>query len=176
MIDITAEYLASQGLSPNFPDRFWTKIDKNGPVPEHRTHIGRCWIWTGYTRSDGYGEIEVRNSPRWRLRAHVASWMLNRGPIPNGMYICHHCDRPNCVRPTHLFSGTQAVNIRDMILKNRAAMVGEENGDAVLTNSEVSAIRLLLSQRVSRKDIASFFGISYTNVGAIAIGRSWRHI
>lgn len=75
-----------------------------------------CWIWTGAKCPKGYGFMSVGKS-LWR--AHRISWTIKNGPIPPRMDICHKCDTPSCVNPDHLFVGTRADNIHDMIAKGR---------------------------------------------------------
>jgi HNH endonuclease len=53
------------------------------------------------------GELAYRRM--WRL------W--NDREIPPGMCICHKCDIPACVRPSHLWLGTVADNNRDWAIK-----------------------------------------------------------
>lgn len=76
-----------------------------------------CWQWNGPMREqDGYGFFTLGGR---RLSAHRVSWELHHGSIPDGFYICHHCDNPPCVRPDHLFLGTVRDNVDDMIAKGR---------------------------------------------------------
>ena len=86
--------------------RFWRKVDRSR----------ECWVWTGST-SAGYGSFNV-NGPM--VGAHRFAWEWANGPIPAGLRVLHHCDNPLCVRPAHLFVGTQLENMRDMSAKNRA--------------------------------------------------------
>jgi hypothetical protein len=37
-------------------ERFWAKVDKNGPIPAYRPDLGPCWLWTASKRADGYGQ------------------------------------------------------------------------------------------------------------------------
>lgn len=93
-------------LSPT--ERFWRMINKTDT----------CWLWLGRPRiSFGYGRIQLEN--RQSVSSHRFSWELHNGPIPQGMSVLHKCDVPQCVRPDHLFLGTQLDNMRDRRSKGR---------------------------------------------------------
>jgi len=102
--------------------RFWAKVDKNGPVPEHRPELGPCWLWTAACHTNGYPAFRLDGKPRL---AHIVSYEWFVGPLVN--QACHHCDVKRCVRPEHLFDGTQKTNIQDAVAKGRMA-AGERNG------------------------------------------------
>ena len=91
------------------PERFWPKVDKNGPIPPYRPDLGSCWIWTAYINpSCGYGGFSIKN--RCRL-AHKVSWMLAGRSVPDGMTLDHLCRVRHCVNPSHLEVVTSVENV-----------------------------------------------------------------
>ena len=75
-----------------------------------------CWLWTGYRNRGGYGELKHRGK---RVLAHRLSWRLAHGNLPASLHVLHRCDNPACVRPEHLFLGTNQDNVADRIAKGR---------------------------------------------------------
>lgn len=90
-------------------DRFWARIRKSEGEG--------CWEWTGTVTAFGYGNVNI-GAGRYQM-AHRLSWILTNGEPTPGLHVCHRCDNPRCVRPSHLFLGTQADNMRDMVAKHR---------------------------------------------------------
>ena len=76
----------------------------------------KCWKWNGTKHYSGYGCFKVAGK-NWRV--HRLMWMIEKGEIPDGLYVLHKCDVKSCVNPTHLFLGTAKDNLYDCISKGR---------------------------------------------------------
>jgi hypothetical protein len=88
-------------------DRFWAKVNKNGPIPEHSPDLGQCWIWTGGT-ARGYGRFWAGQGKK--ALAHRYAYELIVGPIPDGLELDHLCRVVLCINPSHLEPVTHQVN------------------------------------------------------------------
>ena len=92
-------------------ERFWAKVDQDGPVPDFRPDLGPCWVWIGKRANGGYGQLMVRGRPNMSfVAAHRFSYELLVAPIPAGFHVDHLCRVPWCVRPTHVEPVTPAEN------------------------------------------------------------------
>jgi hypothetical protein len=129
-----------------------------------------CWLWTAYRMKNGYGQFTVAAQDR-RL-AHRAAWWLHFGDVPEGMFVLHRCDNRACVNPKHLFLGTHADNMRDMLSKGREAR-GEKARHAKLLEADVRRIRASVGPRDS---IASLYGVSGSLIGYIRRRDTWKHV
>lgn len=78
-----------------------------------------CWLWTGSVTKKGYGQISQGRRGLRPIQVHVASYEIHVGPVPDDKCVLHECDTPNCIRPDHLFLGTEADNTHDMMRKGR---------------------------------------------------------
>jgi hypothetical protein len=133
-----------------------------------------CWTWTGRINACGYGQLGVSGKLR---SAHRLAYESSVGSIPDGVQVCHKCDVRSCVRPDHLFLGTQADNIRDMVSKGRArggSHLGERNGRSKLSADQVREI--LAANGLTQRQIAAHFGVSQTLIGRIRSGKNWSQV
>jgi HNH endonuclease len=178
--------LPRYGSLPEY--RFWKMVDKNGPI--HPVH-GQCWIWIGSTIIGGYGNFAVGGT---RTRAHCYSYQIHVGEVPKGLCVCHKCDNPPCIRPSHLFVGTRLDNHNDMVSKGRRVdHLGTDNGRSKLTEEQVIEIRRRycklshfgragtknanrLYQSTNTKALAKEFGVTPEMIWAIVKGKNWRHV
>ena len=124
-------------------DRLWPFVDKTGD----------CWVWTRSRDTKGYGTLAVGNGKK--ARAHVIAWRLTHGDIPEGLYVCHHCDNPPCCNPDHLFLGTADDNQKDAAAKARFPR-GEKHHRARLTEADVIAIRAAEGKELRRVTAVRF--------------------
>ena len=111
-------------LTDDIRRKFPRKINRNGPVPSHAPHLGPCWLYP----SQSYGVIftTLPDGTQITYSATRVSYTLHVGPIPEGLFVCHHCDNPPCVNPSHLFLDTQQGNLDDAKRKGRTAS-GDRN-------------------------------------------------
>lgn len=149
-------------------ERFSRYVDHRG---------GDCWTWTGARNRSGYGVVRLRG--RWNALAHRVSWVLQHGTeIPSGQQVLHRCDNPSCVRPTHLFLGTNADNVADKIAKGRdrhgSFPTGTHHPNAKLTPEAVAQIREMRARGVLLRDIAAAVGVSKSSVWSVTSGKTWR--
>jgi predicted DNA-binding protein (UPF0251 family) len=148
-----------------------------------------CWEWQGGKGGTGYGTVKVEGR---MVLAHRIAFELVNGPIPPGKNVCHHCDNPPCVRPDHLFTGSQSDNIKDAVRKGRVIRPpqdtitsnhppetvarGERHGKSKLTAEKVREMRLLRAEGWTHRQLAVHFGISRGTVGFVLNGTTWQHI
>lgn len=130
-----------------------------------------CLEWQGALDEKGYGVVRIRGR---NYRASRVAWHLTEGPIPGHLTVCHTCDNPRCIEPTHLWLGTNKDNNDDKIAKGRHKVLrGEQHAHASLTDAEAVAIR---KDPAPYADIAKRYGITTSSVSRIKCGHTWSHI
>jgi len=172
------ENMKSGPKPKSLAERFWPKVPRGDG----------CWNWTGSMKPNGYGTIgyDTKGTSRY---AHRVAWELTHGPIPAGMNVCHRCDNRRCVRPEHLFLGTQSENIKDAFAKGRgfsafrdpavlqrAVEKGNETRrkltglSLLLTGEQIESVRHWLSLGFSQDHTAARFGVSQAMISRIKRG------
>jgi len=131
--------------------------------------VSGCWNWTGRLGANGYGYLHEQGKT---VLAHRYSYKKAHGSIPKGLFICHKCDNPRCVRPDHLFLGDQLANMRDCALKGRSSR-GSQRPTAKLTEAIVAAARL---EGLSAKALAERFRIRKQTARKALVGVTWKHV
>ena len=139
-----------------------------------------CIEWMGARDKNGYGRIKPFNKKR--MRVHRYSYERFIGPIPEGMFVCHHCDNPPCVNPKHLFLGTNIDNILDSSKKGRRSKNNlsgcpmEMLPNSKLSTTDVLQIRKLLGIEIKCTQIARWYGVHSSTIYAIRDRKTWYHI
>jgi len=147
--------------------RFWTKVDVRGD--------SECWNWKSTVARVGYGFIWFEGKQTY---AHRWAYRLSKGPIENGMFVCHRCDNKLCCNPAHLFLGTNEENMKDKVNKGRQAK-GNANPLAKLSPDKVIQIRKMLAEgRLYQWKIAEMFGVNQSVISRLKTmeRNSWYHV
>lgn len=172
-------------FSQSLIDRFWPKVNKDAP--------NGCWEWTAGISKLGYGFFFVaRNTftKSGNVPSHRVSFMIANGPIPDGLLVCHKCDNRKCVNPDHLFLGTDADNVHDMIAKGRAKFptTSFKKGTNTLrplevmpwakfTKEKVQLIRELHSNgNLDKNSLALEWNVTPEAIHAVVMRRTWKHV
>jgi len=130
-------------------ERFWKAVQKTS----------HCWLWTKARDPNGYGRCAgppwTKNSGTWL--AHRLAWLLTNGEIPPGIHVLHHCDNPPCVRPTHLYLGTDKDNHRDARERGRLALK--------LSFEQVKEIRhKYATTQATQRSLAKEYGVTQAHI------------
>jgi len=209
IMQTATEHVAPSPAPVNYPqaliERFWSKVDKNGPTMEgpHYEGIGNCWVWTAGTFNKGYGAFYLYGQ-NWG--AHKFAFETMVSAIPDGMCVLHRCDRRNCVNPSHLRLGTYQDNALDAVHRERTATKakgtngrtlhpekyivtesfiekmksivtrGETHHKSKLTVEDVLEIRRRHADGETFASLAKDFGIKPCSTRDVVLRKSWSHI
>lgn len=134
-----------------------------------------CRLWQGSRRRagrahpNGYATITVQG--RGRVASRVL-WTLTHGPIPKGLNVLHTCDTPPCCEITHLFLGTHADNVADMVAKGRQA-----KAHRTMTESQArEALAMYRSEAFTLTQIANRYGVTMQAIWQLGMGRNWKRL
>ena len=153
--------------------RFWTRVER----------ADGCWLWQGARSSrcnwGPYGVFNwMRDGKCRQERAHRFMWLVMHSELPKGLHVCHRCDNPLCVNPSHLFLGTDADNMADKVSKGRQAKGTDYKPSArrKLTEPDVSRIIALCRSGKAQREVAALFGVTRETVTYIMLGKTWKHV
>jgi len=168
---------------------------------------GDCWEWVYFWRKLNPKTDPKKNYPKFQVsktrlvKAHRLALYLATG-VWAPANACHRCDNPPCCNPDHLFAGSHADNMTDMVAKKRHALYtdpdyrhrrynigrwfkehpdkmakGSARAGAKLTESNVQEIRRLYSgHKLTQAEIGAIFKVSQTSIGEIIRRVTWTHI
>lgn len=139
---------------------------------------GECLIYAPHWKPNDFGYRRVTLKGGRSVGAHVLSWELaNERPVPKGLFVCHKCDVPACIEPSHLFLGTPRDNNDDRDRKGRKVIVrGTRSAQWTLTEHAVQQVRLALLDGQPARDLADRFGVHPETISGAATGRHWSHV
>jgi len=144
-----------------------------------------CVILTGYK-----ARPNVQLNGTW-MNAARAVWIIAEGD-PGDRYVLHSCNEGSgshgCINRRHLYLGDHDQNMRDRneaghIPIGRTDQVGEDNGNATLTEESVREIRSRYVRGARREHpgsawaLAAEFRVTRSAIyGALPGGRKWNHV
>lgn len=131
-----------------------------------------CWEWQGYKNKGGYGVLSKDNLT---YLCHIFSYEQFVGNIPEGLCVCHTCDNPGCVNPSHLFLATNEENSEDRNRKGRT-LKGDKSPTATLTEKQVIRIKKMIEKGISNTHIGKKFGVTSWTISRIKCGKNWKHV
>lgn len=131
-----------------------------------------CWLWTARVGRKGYGVLIFDGKYQ---RAHRLSYHLHKGCLHPSMMVCHQCDVPACVNPSHLFLGTAKDNTQDSIRKGRhkanlTHTSRENNPRSKLSERDILEIR---SSKENNIVTGERYGVHNATISKIRLGHRW---
>lgn len=136
-----------------------------------------CWVWTGARDPLGYGRFTYDGMTR---TAHRLMFCLMYGDQPASVLVCHNCDNPSCINPSHLYAGSAQSNMDDMMARGRNKYwrrVGQDHPRSKITQAQ--ALEIADEKRwgdMSQREVGEIYGITQTAVSDIRRGHRWKHL
>lgn len=151
--------------------RFFKRVDTS-------PHPKGCHLWKTKGNPDAYGAFRIGDRNH---RATRVAYAIAFGKTPEGLQMCHHCDNPPCVNPSHLFLGTHMDNAMDRDKKGRRVKPvlprGEKHPNHKLTDDEVLKIRTeYAAGGITQKELARKYSISQPTISVVILRTRWTHL
>lgn len=135
-------------------ESFWKRVDRRGEDD--------CWLWTGgQSTVNGMGTYGRFNLPtclgRGSEYAHRYAYMITKGEIPDGLFVCHECDTKLCCNPKHLHLGTPKENTHEAMQRG---LWPEWIGQRSLSDRDEEKLYWMVqNEGVSMRAVAERFGV-----------------
>lgn len=142
--------------------KFWAHVNKTDS----------CWLWTGILNNKGYG---VSRYKMHTYLAHRMSYVMENGPIPDGLIVLHICDVPSCIKPAHLRLGTQKDNMAECAAKDRSCF-GERNGHSKLTPESVREMRLEYAEGTTLAELSRKYKVDRMTITSAIRRKTWKRV
>jgi len=122
-----------------------------------------CWEWKGWRSPEGYGRFRINGK---QIPSSRAAAILAGMEVKDGLDVCHTCDNPPCVNPSHLYVGTRSQNLQDMANRGRHPKrgLGENDWCAIYSDKDVEDWKFRHSAGESFKSIARRYGAHPTTI------------
>jgi hypothetical protein len=149
--------------------RFWSKVDVKRSVSE-------CWEWRASKRKSGYGRLRKSG---YTYCASRLAFEIFYGEKLGSRFACHHCDNPSCCNPHHIYAGDVQQNVSDAMARGRLkgfSLPGDRNTRALISNADIPAIRQLIHDGKTNKEIAALYGVHHATISTIRTGKAWTSV
>jgi len=131
-----------------------------------------CRIWQRAKTEKGYGHIVFDTID---FRVHRLAFELWVEPLRPGMDVCHKCDEPSCLEPTHLFQDTKQGNMDDKVQKGRQAR-GAEQGRSKFCEYDIREIQALYAAGFGQSELGRMYDVNHSTIYRIVNGKRWQHV
>lgn len=139
--------------------RFWSKTEV----------VGECQLWRARTGEKGYGVFRIAGR---NYTAHrIAYWNVNLLD-PGEFLVCHWCNVRHCVKPDHLYLGTNSDNQLKCELDGRRFKSGSSGSRSKFWDSDIPVIKKL-TETNSQSAVARMYGVVPSVIRNIVNGATY---
>ena len=158
-------------------DPYIRAMQRSFEGPTVSLNLGPCLDCSYHLDCDGYPTIwDTRRGSSVKISRVVLANILGR-EIHSGLCALHHCDRPACIRGSHLYEGTLSQNSQDRDRRHgNPCLKGSAQCSAKLTETDIKTIRQMFKENYAQQDIAWMFDVSGSVVSNILSGKAWRQV